>query len=320
MGREAGRDARGENAGLVAYHYQQAGLDDQAAEYHRLAGERAQRLFANVEAMAHFQAALAAGHPDAAGLHEAIGDLHTLRGDYGAAITSYQTAAALCTPGCLANLEHKLGSVHQRRGEWDLAESHYQASLESAGEPEEDPSPFHVQLFADRALVAYARGDLQQAGLLASRALELAESCKDAHALAQAHNALGVLARARGDLPAAVLALENSLRAAELLPDPLARIAALNNLALVYGEAGSSEQAIQVALQALELCQKRGDRHREAALHNNLADLLHRSGREEEAMQQLKQAVVIFAEIGAPAQDMPLTKAAPAEIWKLTEW
>jgi predicted ATPase len=309
---------RFDSPALVASHYEQAGLDAQAAEYHLLAAERARRLFANTAALAHYQAALASGYSDAARLHEAIGDLRVLRGEYNAALTSYQTAAALCAPGCLANLEHKLGNVHQRQGNWELAESHYQASLEAmsgGGEkipPEE--TAFHVHLFADRGLVAHARGDLQTAQALANHALEVAQSTQDPHALAQVYNLLGVLSRSGGDQEKAVASLETSLSLAETLDDPLARIAALNNLALVHGENQNLEQAIVLARQALELCQKRGDRHREAALHNNLADLLHRAGREEEAMAQLKQAVVIFAEIGAPAG------SAQPEIWKLTEW
>jgi predicted ATPase len=301
-----------EALGVVAYHFQQAGLDAQAAEYHLLAGERARRLFANTEAMLHFQSALAAGHPDTARLHEAIGDLLVLQGDYNAAQTRYQAAAALCTPGCLANLECKLGSVHQRLGEWDLAECHFQAGLEALQDTPE--SPLHVQLFAGRGLAAHARGDLQAARSLAEQALSLAQAAGDPHALAQAYNLLGVLARSSGQPDAAISALEDSLRVAETLSDPLARIAALNNLALVHGENDNLDEAIRLASKALELCQKRGDRHHQAALHNNLADLFHRAGREEEAMQQLKQAVVIFAEIGAPAEENQ------PEIWKLTEW
>lgn len=308
-----------ENAGAVAYHYQLAGQDALAAEYHLLAGEHARRLFANVEALAHFQAALAAGHPDQAGLHEAIGDLRTLRGEYGAALASYEAAAALCKPACLSNLEHKLGNVHHRLGAWKLAESHYVASLE-AGENSLDPV-FQVHLYADRSLTAHALGDLDRAEEMARQAVAVAESCQDMHALAQAYNVLGVLDRARSDMNTAIQHLEASLRAADALDNPSARIAAMNNLALVYGESGKLDQAIAYAQQALDLCTRLGDRHRQAALHNNLADLLHKSGRGEEAMAQLKQAVIIFAEIGeetGSATNLP--GVTESEIWKLTEW
>ena len=66
--------------------------------------------------------------------HEARGDLFTLRGEYSAAISSYQTAAAFCSPACLSNVLHKLGEVYHRRGEWEAAEGHYSTALESAPE------------------------------------------------------------------------------------------------------------------------------------------------------------------------------------------
>ena len=99
-------------AGQIAYHYQMAGSEAVAAEYYKQAGERARSLYANAEALAHLRMALALGHPDAAALHESIGDLSTLLGEYGNALKSYDTAAALCAPPALAGVEHKIGNVY----------------------------------------------------------------------------------------------------------------------------------------------------------------------------------------------------------------
>src|SRR5260221_14016306 len=115
-------------AGQIAYHYQMAGNEAAAAEYFKLAGELARSLYANAEALAHLRMALALGHPDAAALHVSIGDLYTLLGEYGNALKSYETAAALCAPPALANVEHKIGNVYERRGEWDQAGSHVEAA------------------------------------------------------------------------------------------------------------------------------------------------------------------------------------------------
>ncbi len=60
---------------LIAQHYQLAGQEAKAADYFKLAGEHARRLYANEEALNHFRTALALGHPETAALHEAIGDL-----------------------------------------------------------------------------------------------------------------------------------------------------------------------------------------------------------------------------------------------------
>lgn len=299
-------------AGQVAAHYLAAGQDDEAAEYFRLAGIHARSLYANTEALTSFRAALALGHPAAAILHEEVGDLQTLLGEYSAAVTSYETAAALSEPDALARLEHKLGNVHHRRGEWDLAESCYQSALAAL----QDSGRFKqgARLYADWSLTAHHQGQTDRALNLAHQARELAEQASDTEALAQVHNLLGILARHQQNADLAGQHLEQSLALAEALGDPAARIAALNNLALACADNGEIERALQLTETALVLCAAQGDRHREAALHNNLADLLHQAGRTEAAMDHLKQAVTVFAEIGAEAG------APNPEIWQLVEW
>ncbi|MDQ5853739.1 MAG: tetratricopeptide repeat protein, partial [Chloroflexota bacterium] len=311
-GRARGQRNSGALAGQIAHHYRLAGQDAEAAEYFKLAGEHARSLYANAEALAHFRTALGLGHPDTAALHEAVGDLQTLGGEYSAALTSYETAAALCDEDALAGLEHKLANVHHRRGEWELAESHFEAALAVLGEA--GPAEEQARLYADWSLAAHHQGQTGKALDLARRALDLAESARDTRALAQAHNILGILTHDQGDLQAARHHLEQSLRLAETLGDVSARVAALNNLALVYSAGGELEQARALTETALGLCKSQGDRHREAALHNNLADLLHAAGQFEAAMAHLKQAVTIFAEIGAEAGTLQ------PEIWKLVEW
>jgi DNA-binding SARP family transcriptional activator len=304
----AGRAHGRSPAASVARHFQLAGQDADAAGSFKAAGDHARTLYANREALAHYRTALALGHPDAAGLHEAIGDLETLAGAYDGALASYEAAAARCRAAGLPTLEHKLGGVHDRLGDWQAAASHYEAAV--AGLPDDAGK---ARAYADWSLTAHRRGDRGQAIELADRALTLAEAADDTKALAQAHNILGVLAGHLGDHEGALRHLERSLALAERLPDPSSRVAALNNLALAHGAAAELDRAVALAETALALCASHGDRHRQAALHNNLADLLQAMGRGEAAMAHLKQAVTIFTEVGAPGSLQP-------EIWKLVEW
>jgi tetratricopeptide (TPR) repeat protein len=297
---------------LIAHHYLQAGDLAMAADYERIAGERARRLYAHSEAIRHYATAVALGYPDAAALHTAIGDLQTMLGEYRQAIASYESAAALADANLLPSIEHRLGMVYARRGEWELAESHLTAALEALGA--EDAAQERASIFADWSLLEYHRERIEQSLELARRALELAERAEDAAALAQAHNMLGILATRSGELTIAREHLERSLAVAERLGDLGARMAALNNLALALGAGGESTRALEHAAAALALSRTQGDRHREAALHNNLADLLHAAGRSEEAVAHVREAVTIYAEIGVEAG------ALQPAIWKLSEW
>jgi tetratricopeptide (TPR) repeat protein len=300
-----------EGAAPVAHHLRLAGDQAAAAERYREAGEHAASLLAHAGALEHLDAALALGYPDAAALHERIGELRTLVGDYAGALASYEGAAAHADAAAVGRIEHKLGGVHQRRGEWDRAEARFAVALEAADPADEG---LQARILADLALTLHQSGRAARAAELATQARALAESAADRRALAQAHNLLGVLARGAGRFEDAREELKRSLALADELDDDSARVAALNNLALVAREAGEPERALELTEAALALCAAQGDRHREAALENNLADLHHAAGRRPESMEHLKRAVAIFSEVGADeATRLP-------EIWKLVSW
>ncbi|MGH3088404.1 MAG: tetratricopeptide repeat protein, partial [Rubrobacteraceae bacterium] len=306
----ARRPRPGTDAARIARHYALAGLEAEAAEYFKLAGEAHRSLYANAEALSHFRSALELGHPDGAGIHESIGDLLTLSGDYEAAARSLESAVGQSGED-LAGVNRKLGNIHHRLGEWDLAEERYEVALDIL-QKEKNPGE-NARLHSEMSLLARSRGRLDEAAEFSQKALELAEAAGDPPVLARVHNVAAMVARSDGDLPRATSHLEKSLELSEALEDPGIRVAALNNLALVRGESGDKIRALEITHDALALCVALGDRHHEAALRNNLADLLHEMGREEESRKNLKEAVEIFAEIGEEGKWQP-------EIWKLVEW
>lgn len=297
---------------LIAAHFHLGGQDDMAADYFYRAGRHARNLFANREALEHFRTALALGHPDASGIHEAIGDLHTLLGEYQMALQAYESAAAQAPETDIGRLEHKLGHVYERRGNRELAESHYCAALDRyqlAGQASEQ-----TRLTVDRSRVAYQSGRFDTSRSLAEKALAMAKRAGDTEAQAHAQNTLGILARQEGDTAAARAHLTHSLDLAEAAGATSVRVAALNNMARLLESEGQIDAALALLEEAITLCTREGDRHREAALYNHRADLLHRAGDEEASMVSLKQAVAIYAEIGIESGNWQ------PEIWKLTEW
>ncbi len=241
--------------------------------------------------------------PGAAATAEAVGDVHTLHGDYRRAIQSYQAALAKAPAAARGATLHKLAQVHHRRGDWVEAERHYVSARNAAANAGDQ-----ARVVADWSLAAHRAGDSARAKRLATEALGLAERSHDKRALAQVHNILGILG-AGG--PKARSHLETSVQLALELGDREAHVAALNNLALAHRRAGDLARARELTLQALSDCESLGDRHRSAALHNNLADILRAQGSEAEAMRHLKRAVRLFAEIG---------ESSEPEVWKLVEW
>ena len=89
----------------------------------RRAGAGAARVRRGARALPRRRSPSAA--PSRRRLHEAIGDVHTMRGEYGSARVGVRDGGVRsAAAGRLAGIEHKLGRVHDRRGEPELAERH----------------------------------------------------------------------------------------------------------------------------------------------------------------------------------------------------
>ena len=326
------RDPATTRAATVAGHLQLAGRDAEAAQWWWRAAQAARELYAHAEAYAHLVRALALGYPQLPG-RIALGEVLVVLGRYREALAEFETAAALAGAGVSvetgdeadgsdeagasasdramqASIEHKLADVHHRLGDWDLAEAHLAVVTElvSAAEPGR-----LARAEADRAVVAYRRGDVEQAASFGRAALSCARAAADRGATAQAFNVLGMLAARSGDTAAAETYLRDSLAEARQLPELGAAVAALNNLARLLAETGRNREALQVAAEALELGSELGDQHRVAALHTNMADLLHADGQGDAAMTHLKEAARRFASVDVGDAPRP-------EIWTLVEW
>jgi len=326
------RDPATTRAATVAGHLQRSGRDAEAAQWWWRAAQVARELYAHAEAYAHLVRALAFGYPQLPG-RIALGEVLVVLGRYREALAEFETAAALAGAGAgeetdasaavgdeadgsasdralQASIEHKLADVHHRLGDWDMAEAHLAVVTElvAAAEPGR-----LARAEADRAVVAYRRGDAEQAAAFGQAALSCARAAADRGATAQALNVLGMLAARAGDTAAAETYLRDSLAEARQLPELGAAVAALNNLARLLAETSRNREALQVAAEALELGSELGDQHRVAALHTNMADLLHADGQGDAAITHLKEAARRFASVDVGDAPRP-------EIWTLVEW
>jgi DNA-binding SARP family transcriptional activator/tetratricopeptide (TPR) repeat protein len=315
LARRHKRDPVRTPAATVADHLQLAGDDAAAAGWWWLAAVKARELYAHAEAHAYLVRALALGYSQLPA-RIALGEVLVALGRYREALAEFETAAAIASDAAsdggdrdaLARIEHTLADVHHRLGDWDLAEAHLAVMSELVNDPGR-----LARAAADRAVVAYRRGDTGQAAALAQAALTSARTAADPGATAQALNVLGMLAARASDVATAEKYLRDSLAEARRLPELSAAVAALNNLARLLAEKGRGGEALALAAEALELGSELGDQHRVAALHTNLADLLHTAGQREAAIVHLKEAARRFAAVDVGDRLRP-------EIWTLVEW
>lgn len=285
-------------AAAVATQYQAAG-DPEAATWYHLAGDLGRAVYANDSAQQFYEAALALGDPDVAGIHLALGELAMTDGDYDRARQQLTVAAAHAGPESIGLIDHRTGEVERLMGRFQIAEERFEQSLAS------HPAPAAV--LADWALLAHRTADTAKATDLAERAQAAAEEEGDPRQQSRVNNILAVVT---ADHDEALRHIEEAIRLGA--DDDLLRMAAINNKALLLAENGDMDRSMELVLEAIGIAERTGHRHREAALWNHLADLQHQAGREDESREALTRAVSLFADIDSGDLE--------PELWLLSRW
>jgi DNA-binding SARP family transcriptional activator len=134
----------------LARHFQESGRAEKAIEYLYQAGQRAQRLYANAEAVDFYRQASALledALPDgfhegwwqemAAQVHESLGDVLEWTGEHDKAKGAYQAALTYLPPGELirqAHLHHKTGNIWRLQRQYENALQAYDLAQSILGQ------------------------------------------------------------------------------------------------------------------------------------------------------------------------------------------
>ncbi len=307
-------DRPGDHLTLLAWHYLQAESWSSAFNYHLAAGVRAQQRFANREALAFFTTALGIAPRLAtseaaatlinrvAEIHERVGDLRILLGEYDQAETAYQESLALLAARDEAGnagrvrLHRLLASVHERRSNYEAAFDWLErgmvlGSAASQGEL--------ARCYLLGAGIYQRLGNYTLSMEWARMGLQLATRTGNVADQAHAFLLMGTLGYHQGDAGAGIDNLEQACTLAEQIND-IARLSdALNNLGLAYMQVGRWQDTITTFERSLQIGESIGDVQATARVSNNLALVLVGRGELQRASDLYKYSGEQFARIGS---------------------
>ena len=277
------RPERQSDLEALAHHWSLSADKLRGARYMIAAGDWARAVYANDDAIRHYERALEtlAACPEgcdaeARSAREQLADLLALTARRADALTHYEAvlkAVDLAGEGpAAARLQRKLGGLHWDAGDRERAAACFAAGLELLGQGGDPIERAH--LFQEMGRLAFRAGDNARAIDWAERALAEAtrevEGAKAAAMRAQAYNTLGVALARMGRLPEAVEQIERSLALAEahgLLPDACR---GYTNLGVLYSSV-DPRRSIETCLRGLETAKKVGDLGFQSRLYANLA-------------------------------------------------
>ncbi|MGZ2378092.1 adenylate cyclase [Sinorhizobium medicae] len=273
---------------LLGHHFSLSPNRAKGARYLRSAGDRARAVYANDDAIRHYQQALTALADDPEpvelrlSLRERIADLCGTTGRREAAHEHYRTVLvarrATGDRAGAARILRKLGRLLWQAGKRTHAEAHYaEAALLLEGT---DARIEQALLLQERGRLAFRIGEHSNAIKWAEKALEQAESLpvdadegtrlEAAHATAEALNTKGVALARLERCREAVIEVEQSVNVAEAAGLLSAACRGYTNLGVLYTVIDPA-RAIQVCRRGLEVARRIGDLGFQARLLANLA-------------------------------------------------
>ncbi len=291
----AGQPQRLEDVEALGHHFSLGAGKPKGVRYLLAAGDWARAIYANDDAVRHYQRALktlseceSCGSEELA-VRERLGDIFGLTGRREAALEHYEAALRGHESGrdrpAEARVQRKLGGLHWDAGDRDRALACCRTGLALLDNRSEHIELAH--LYQEMGRMAFRGGDNHRAVEWAERALAQAErlaagfneaaapndrdSPKEvAAAISHAYNTLGVALARMGRQAEAVARIESSVAVAQAQGLLQAACRSYANLGVLYSKLDPS-RAIETCLNGLEAAKKIGDLGFQSRLYANLA-------------------------------------------------
>ena len=238
---------RTDQSELLAHHFFEGEVWDQAAVFNQRAGDRAKSLYANNEAIFYYARALQS--------------LEKIP----------ENADPIIQFEVLLSRETVYGQIGEREAQkTDLEQLDALLNLPALGTPER-----HMQLALHWTDYWEAISDYPSALEVVGDLAEKAELADDAVTEQMAHLRWGQMLRHLGEYTQAHQHLENAYQQSLKNNDVLAQAITLNSLGVVYFDSGNYDVSLEYSQRALEIAKPTGDQAVLSDIHNNLGGVFH---------------------------------------------
>ena len=232
--------------------------------------------------------------------NNALGQLHTLKGDYELAMEYLKVAAGLFESVDdifgIARTYSNMGNLFFRTNHYDRALTYYTRSLESglsqAGTTTSASTISHL------GLTYMNLGQYAEAIRVIEAQLPRHEASNDNMGLATLHTNLGIVYFESGEYDRSLDHHRQGLKLARELGDRRLQAIGLGSLGSIYERQGNYETAQELFEQDLKMCYELGDRQGIAVAEGLLGDLHSVMGNFTRAIEHLDRCLDISSELG----------------------
>ena len=258
--------------GLLAYHFEQAGIVPKAVHYLEHAADFAREAYQNDAALDYYDRLIPLLQtPD----HEPDGTTNLLP--------------------LVKVLLHK-GEIHLLTGRWPEAEAAFTTALHLATQT--GASGYQAEAQTALSNLLQRRGDNQKALNYQQQALALYEATSDGRGIAHSLNQLGVIYRNLGEYEQALNHHKQALQLSRHTDERASIARNLGSMAIVHEAQGAYEQSLACYREAWHISQEMGDPLAVAVYTGNMGNVYWYQGQYEQALTFYRQALQVNQEIG----------------------
>ncbi len=303
-------DSLEEHYELLAHHYYQSGDPDKSWEYLIRAGDKAKDRYANEAAITQYKQALSIdfgpqpdkGPQDVYRVHESLGDVYRLIGQYENALESYGEALSHEPPTItqIAEIRRKIARTRARQGRYDEAMLHVRMAHTTLSE--EPQTPEMARVYSDMGWIAMRQGDYKEALRLCAQGLDVAENLpaddRSDRVRVRLEYTLGTTYWRMAEYHQAITHFETCISMWESIGELQRMGDVYNNLAVVYWSQSDYALAAKYFRESLEISQKIGDTYGTAMCLNNLGVIYYTLGDYARAIEHYEKSLGTRREIG----------------------
>jgi class 3 adenylate cyclase/tetratricopeptide (TPR) repeat protein len=311
---------------ILVHHYGRSGDRHKTRLYATKAAEKARKVFAHEEAIAHYRRGLeCTEEKDLVGeclqsyFVECIGDCHELAGQHEEAtralrqslrqwrsVIRHSPTVPSLPPELGASLRpeiresvlcHKLSVSYERNSDYDSSLKWLEPA-EAALPPGQLLQEARINI--TRSVALYRKGLYEEAIRCGLDGLDLSKRSNDPGQLAYAHNMLANCYLESGSLSQAIGHYRQAVRLFDRLDDLARQAAAHNNLGACYHLLGDLEKALHHYQIAIKADERMGNLTAVAIAHNNIGEVLLAQGLTEDSIGHLQTVVETYEERGDP--------------------
>ncbi len=285
----------------LARHQVVAENYSEALDYYIKAGEKAENVYANEDAIELYEKALELYDKANKRDIEKLDIIRKITKAY-SLIGEYEKSREYLDVGLdhtedneeKQKLFRNIGETYYEQADWENALDYIQKGLSTT----EAKNQEKCKLLSLKGWIFTQKGDYDKAEEIFNEEKEVAEKIESEEQIGQVYHDIGTTKLRKGEIDTSIKKFEKAIEIREKTDDKIELQKSYNNIGIAYSDKGDFERSEEYYRKSLEVCENVGDKSGVSASLNNLGTIQMKKGDMEKAKNTFEESLEISKKLG----------------------